>query len=706
MPETACPDKKPLILIVDDDRFMRTAFQEALMEAGFVTATAPDGASAVDSFTELRPDLVLLDLIMPEMDGFATCKEIRALPEGKYTPVLMVTSLDDTERIHCAFEAGATDFISKPIKPELLAYRVRYMLRSSQSMKSLAESEVRLNMLKEAVDCLPIGITLSDVNGKIIYSNPAEADIHGYTLEELAGLDACQFASRDFRKPFRPEQLDTLGVWRRESVNIRKNGEEFPVQLTSVAVKDAGGRCLGIVTACEDITARKEAEKSIYRLAYFDPLTGLPNRGMFLDRLHQALALAHREERKLCLVFLDLDNFKDINDTQGHDFGDKLLREVAGRLADSMRESDTLARFGGDEFVVVLTSVTGHESAAAAAQRLMSIFSRPFMIDGCQIYTSVSIGIALYPDDGLDSESLFKCADAAMYHAKNEGRSHFRFFSAEMNQNIMRRVALEGSLRQGLERQEFFLHYQPQWDLKTSRMVGVEVLLRWQSADFGLMLPSEFIGLTENSGLIFGIGEWVLRTACMQANSWSTDGYGELKVAVNISGKQLKQPDFLGMLERIVRETGVDPGRIELEFTESVIMEQAEKTIDTLRALKKMGFQMSIDDFGTGYSSLNYLKHFPIDRIKIDRSFVADIRHGSDDAAIVEAIISMARSLNLKVLAEGVENSDQLHYLTKSGCDEVQGFYMGMPMSAADIAASLSGTAGREGAFPACSAKA
>jgi diguanylate cyclase (GGDEF)-like protein/PAS domain S-box-containing protein len=394
-----------------------------------------------------------------------------------------------------------------------------------QDISGLRQVENRLKMLKEAVDSLPIGITLSDINGRIVYSNPAEARMHGYDVEELIGREAREFASNDLHKPFQPEKTREFGVWRRESVNIRKNGEEFPVQLMSMSVLDSQSRWLGTVTTCEDISEKKETEGKIHRLAYFDLLTGLPNRGMFLDRLQQALSLAHREGDKVSLVFLDLDNFKDVNDTQGHDFGDKLLRQVAVRLTDCMRESDTLARFGGDEFVVVLTSVHSHACVATAAQRILSAFSQPFEIDGRQIYSSASLGIALYPDDCKDASSLFRCADTAMYNAKNEGRSQFRFFSKEMNQKIMRRVALENSLRRGLEKKEFFLLYQPQWDLKSSRMVGVEVLLRWQSEDFGLMPPSEFISLTEDSGLIFSIGVGTAKRL-YSGKRWAMDGLG------------------------------------------------------------------------------------------------------------------------------------------------------------------------------------
>jgi diguanylate cyclase (GGDEF)-like protein/PAS domain S-box-containing protein len=480
------------------------------------------------------------------------CQEIRSLPEGKYVPIIVVTGMDDTELIHRAYKAGATDFIAKPVKPELLVYRVRYLLRASQSMKELAESEEKLasaqrianlgnwelnictgmlrgseemfsilgiaqdsqplsferfllyihpshrhmvasglanaskqqnacclefcithpddtfhtlllqggadppvlgkvphmsgtlqditqmrqaddrsRMLTEAVDCLPIGLTLSDVTGKIIYANPTEAEMHGYAGEDLVGRVASQLAPQRLITPLTPEELNNIGKFKRESINIRKSGEEFPVQLTSITVRNNEGRFLGRATICEDITSRKEAEEKLHHLAYYDPLTGLHNRAMFLDRLHQALALAHRETRNICIAFIDLDNLKEVNDTHGHNIGDKLLKGVAVRLAGTMRGSDTLARLGGDEFVVVLNSVTSQESAAIAAQRILSVFILPFLINGEQIYSSASIGLALYPDDGCDTENLLKCADTAMYSAKCNGKNQFRFYSGE-----------------------------------------------------------------------------------------------------------------------------------------------------------------------------------------------------------------------------------------------------------------------------------
>jgi diguanylate cyclase (GGDEF)-like protein/PAS domain S-box-containing protein len=798
-----------LVLVVDDDRLMRTIFRDALETAGYRTLEAADGNAAVSSFHEARPDLILLDMVMPGMDGLQTCRAIRQLPGGLYIPVLMVTSMGESWAVHEAYDAGTTDFIAKPVNPELLTYRVEYMLRASRSMRNLAASEAQLahaqqiaalgnwewdtgtgalycsrealrilglpgnrtatfadfldtilppdraevetrlrsafsttapyigecrinsngdqprtvrlqayaervtdraaahmvgtiqdvtdmkqaenslRLLKTAIDSLPIGITMSDTDGNIIYANPAEAKMHGRTVSELQGRKAAEFAPPSMKNPPLPELVDQNEVWRRESTNIRSNGEEFPVQLSSIAVRDEAGRCLGMVTACEDMTHWKETEQRINQLAYYDTLTGLPNRRTFFDRLNQALSLASRENRLVGLLFLDLDNFKDINDTLGHEYGDRFLREVADRLGEVMRESDTLARIGGDEFVILLTALSSQVGAAIAARRILALISRPFTMEGKQLFSSASIGIALYPDDGHDQDSLFKCADTAMYHAKETGKGTFRFFSSELNLKIMRRVALENGLRQGIGNNEFFMMYQPQWDLQNNRMIGVEALIRWQSPEFGLVMPTEFISLAEVSGLIIPLGEWVLRTACGQLRIWQEHGYSRLRVAINISGKQLTQADFLENTRKIIATSGVDPASLELEFTESVLMDNAEKAIGTLRELKQLGLRLSIDDFGTGYSSLSYLKHFPIDRVKIDRSFVTDVTVNSDDAAIVTAIISMSHSLNLQVIAEGVETMEQMQFLQGHGCDEIQGYYLARPLSAEDVGRRL-----------------
>ncbi|HJV66664.1 MAG TPA: EAL domain-containing protein [Geomonas sp.] len=801
--------QKPRALIVDDTHAVRTRFAQTLENEGIETATVANGLEALDQFSTFLPDIVLLDLLMPGLDGFDVCREIRALSQGKHTPVLIITGSDNIEFIHRAFEAGATDFAPKTIPLELLVYRVRCLLRNAQLLHRLQLSEERLlhaqrlaslghwewypgtgafhhssevsrilgmpehafasfetllnaispadrdmvretltfaltsvsgtdfeccivrpdgsecvvwiyamshpaefacpayltgilqdvtekrrtedrcRMLKEAVDSLQIGITFANPSGEMIYVNPAAAHMHGYQVGDLLGREAKELAPSSWQIQRPATDLSQAKPWRRESVDVRRNGDEFPVLLTSISVQDREMRYLGVVTTCEDISEQKKVSAKINQLAYFDNLTDLPNRVTFLERLQQSLALASLSGEQVCLIFIDLDNFKDVNDTLGHAEGDKLLTEVSRRLESCVRESDLLARIGGDEFVILLCSGVTQEGSVAVAQRVLHQLTVPFHIDKCTVYTGASIGIAFFPDDSSDASSLFRCADTAMYHAKNEGKSRFRLYSTEMNTKIKRRIAVENSLRRALERGEFHLHYQPQWDLKSEKMVGAEVLLRWNSAELGSVSPSEFIPVVENSGLIFSIGEWVLKNACQQGRRLVDAGFDDFRIAVNISGKQLKQPDFVQMVINILDDTGMRPGNLELEFTESVIMEPAGKSQEKLSALKEIGVQTSIDDFGTGYSSLNYLKHLPVDRIKIDRSFVVDVNSGEGDAAIVEAIISMAKSLRLKVLAEGVENNDQLRFLSDLGCDEVQGFYFAEPMPPTDLTETL-----------------
>ena len=621
---------------------------------------------------------------MRGINGFETCANLRSSKEGRHTPILAVTDPRDTASIHRAFEAGATDCICKPVSGELLAYRARYLVRAGRAVEELARSEARLRLLGAGVESLPVGITLSDAEGKIIYTNPAEAAMHGYKVEELLQQNARVLAPRRLHGIRLLEKTKKCGVWRRESVNRRKNGEEFPVQLSSVVVRNHQREFLGIATICEDITERKKNETKFHQLAYYDPLTGLPNRALFLDRLQKALAAADRSKQSVALLFLDLDNFKDINDTQGHEFGDSLLKEAARRLTGCIRAADTLARLGGDEFVVMLAA-RDQETAGTTALRILDSFRPPFEIEGRLTYASFSIGIALYPDDASDMEGLLRSADTAMYRAKSRGRENYQFFSPEMNREIVEKVALESALRQALEQEALTLCYQPQWDLKAGNRGTVEVLARWRHPELGDISPARFIPLAESSGLIFRLGEWVLRSACTQAKVWAEAGCPVERVAVNISGHQLRQTDFPDLVGRILAETKLDPASLELEFTESVLMEQTGQTVAVLGVLKEMGIQLSIDDFGTGYSSLNCLKHFPVDRIKIDRAFVAGIDRDPGDTAIVAAVIALARTLKINVLAEGVETRDQLAFLQGNGCNEVQGFLLGAPMPAAEL---------------------
>jgi diguanylate cyclase (GGDEF)-like protein len=445
-----------------------------------------------------------------------------------------------------------------------------------------------------------------------------------------------------------------------------------------------------------DITDRKAAEEKVQHLAYYDALTGLPNRILLQDRLTKALASARRRKDKVALLFLDLDRFRDVNEAFGLPFGDLLLQEFAKRLERCVREQDSVARLDmgrlhGDEFLIVLTGIKDISEAAVAAKRFMDTMTAEFAVQGHSLVITCSLGISIFPEHGADGETLIKNADAAMYFARDRGRNNFQFFTEEMNARIMERLALESSLRLALERKEFFLVYQPQMDISTGRITGLEALLRWQHPELGLVPPDRFIGIAERSGLILPIGEWVLRTACAQARKWHDEGPRAVPVAVNVSAVQFRQEDFSKLIGSVLLETGLASQYLELELTESLLLSDANATFSTLRDLKALGLSLAIDDFGTGYSSLSYLKHFPISKLKIDRSFIRDVALNPDDAAITTAIIAMAKQLKLKVIAEGVEDEAQLSFLRENHCDEIQGYYFCKPLVVDAVADFLRG---------------
>jgi diguanylate cyclase (GGDEF)-like protein len=459
------------------------------------------------------------------------------------------------------------------------------------------------------------------------------------------------------------------------------------------AVRDTDGKIVLLEGTVEDITDRKVAEERVRFLAYYDALTGLPNRTLLQDRLATALAGARRRKDKIALLFLDLDRFKTINDSLGHSCGDLLLQDVAERLKRWARQQDTVARLGGDEFLIVLTTVKEVSDAAVAAERLIDAMDAEFVIQGHSFSIRCSLGISIFPEHGTDVETLIKNADAAMYSAKDNGRNNFRFFTKEMNVQVEERLTLESSLRRALDKKELFLMYQPQMDIDTGRITGLEALLRWKHPELGLVPPDRFIRIAENSGLILPIGEWVLRTACSQSRKWQDEGLSAVPVAVNVSAVQFRLEGFCELVRRVLHETGLAPQYLELELTESLLLSNADVMFSVFRELKTMGLKLAIDDFGTGYSSLSYLKQFPVSKLKIDRSFVRDVAVNADDAAITTAIISMAKSLNLKVIAEGVENEAQMSFLRAHHCDEIQGYYFSKPLSVAEVADKLRGIA-------------
>ena len=570
--------------------------------------------------------------------------------------------------------------------------RTRRQLAEQQALRR-AEEKYRA-IFEDAV----VGIVQITPEGRPLSVNRALAEMHGYDSPEHLLAEVSNVALQLFVDPNRMDELrqmlDGNGVVRGAEIEVyRRDRTKKWVLMSLRAVRDINGNTLLNEGTVEDITDRKVAEERVQYLAYYDAITGLPNRTLLRDRLSKALASARRRKDKVALLFLDLDRFKIVNDSLGHSAGDFLLKEVAARLKRGAREQDTVARLGGDEFLIVLTDVKDIPGAAIAAERLMDAMIAEFVVQGHRLMVSCSLGISIFPEHGADGETLIKNADAAMYSAKDYGRNNFQFFTGDMNAEVVERLTLENSLRLALEKKELFLVYQPQMDIATGRITGLEALLRWQNPESGLVPPDKFIRIAENSGLIVPIGEWVLRTACSQARKWQDEGLLAVPVAVNVSAVQFRQEGFRKLIGTVLRETGLAPQYLELELTESRLLSNADVTLSVLRELKAMGLKLAIDDFGTGYSSFSYLKHFPVSKLKIDRSFVRDVAVNPDDAAITTAIISMAKSLNLKVIAEGVEDEAQMTFLRARQCDEIQGYYFSKPLAPEEAADKLRGTA-------------
>ncbi|HSJ47779.1 MAG TPA: EAL domain-containing protein [Gammaproteobacteria bacterium] len=535
------------------------------------------------------------------------------------------------------------------------------------------------------------GIMICDAQNNMVSVNRAYCEITGYPQTELLGQNPRILKSgRHDAAFYRNIWAQTLnrGHWEGEIWNRRKSGEIFPCWLSITTLRGGGGEITHYIGVSRDISKHKQDEEQIRNLAHYDVLTGLPNRYLLNDRIEQAISQAHREGHSLGLMFLDLDRFKNVNDSLGHQVGDRMLMEVSNRLRGLVREEDTVSRLGGDEFIILLLGVDA-EGAAHVASKIIRAMAEPFMIGGDELTITPSIGIAMYPDDGQEIETLLQCADSAMYKAKDTGRNNYRFFTVEMHSHIRRTLQLENALRRALERNELALHYQPQLEISSGDIVGVEALLRWQHPEFGMVSPADFIPIAEDSGLILPIGEWVLRTAVQQNRAWQQAGLGSFAMAVNISAVQFRQASLAQMVGQILREFGLAPGWLELELTESITMEDPLTAIGIMDRLHDQGVRLSIDDFGTGYSSLSYLKRFRINKLKIDQSFVQDITSDPDDEAIVDAVISLADSLQLRTIAEGVETVEQLEFLRSKGCDEIQGYYFSKPLPAQEVEALL-----------------
>ncbi|OGI51537.1 MAG: hypothetical protein A3E57_09005 [Candidatus Muproteobacteria bacterium RIFCSPHIGHO2_12_FULL_60_33] len=550
------------------------------------------------------------------------------------------------------------------------------------------QAEAQMHQLSSAVEQTADAIVITDRRGVIQYVNPAYEQITGYPLKEVLGKNASVVKSGEHGKGFYEELWRTIlagQVFRGVMVNRKKDGLLYYEEKTITPLKDAGGNIVRFVSTGKDITQRLQSEERLHHLAHHDPLTDLPNRLLLQDRLTQAMREADQLERLVAVMFLDLDRFKTINDTLGHDIGDALLKTVAERLATCLRPGDTVSRLGGDEFTITLANVAHVDDVTRVAQKILDQFISPFRIGGRDLFVTPSIGITLYPLDEKQPENLLKDADVAMYRAKELGGNRFQFYTPELNLRAARRLELETGLRQALERQEFILHYQPLVDMKTGRIRGMEALLRWQHPEFGLIPPLDFIPLAEEIGLIIPIGEWVLKTACAQIKAWHNTGFPALQVAVNLSSKQLRDKNLIAAVRQALTESGLEARYLDMELTESVLMQDMELATSILKELKTVGISFSLDDFGTGYSSLSYLKRFPIDYLKIDRSFVRDITTDAVGAGLVKAIIAMANVLNIKVIAEGVETYEQQEFLRSHGCDITQGYFCSKPLAAQDF---------------------
>ncbi|MGB7548855.1 MAG: EAL domain-containing protein [Terracidiphilus sp.] len=559
--------------------------------------------------------------------------------------------------------------------------------KKTEAALSQAEEKYR-RIFEEAV----LGIFQTTPEGRVVSANQALAKLFGYATPAELMAARTDIANQGYVDPGASELFNRLveengSVRDLEYQAYRKDGSKIWLRENARVVRDAGGATLYYEGTLADITDSKAAEEKVQHLAYYDALTGLPNRILLQDRLTKALASARRRKDKVALLFLDLDRFKDINDAFGHPLGDLFLQEVAKRLERCVREQDSVARLdvgrlNGDEFLIVLTGIKDISEAAVAAKRFMDTMTAEVAVQGHSFVITCSLGISIFPEHGAHGETLIKNADAAMYCAKDRGRNNFQFFTEDMNTRIMERLALESSLRLALERKEFFLVYQPQMDIGTGKITGLEALLRWQHPELGLVPPDKFIPIAEKSNLILPIGEWVLRTACAQARKLHDEGLRAVPVAVNVSAVQFRQENFSKLIGSVLLETGLASQYLELELTESLLLSDADATFSALQDLKALGLSLAIDDFGTGYSSLSYLKRFPISKLKIDRSFIRDVALNPDDAAITTAIIAMAKQLKLKVIAEGVENEAQLSFLRAHHCDEIQGYYFSKPLTA------------------------
>jgi diguanylate cyclase (GGDEF)-like protein/PAS domain S-box-containing protein len=684
------------LLLIDNDASHVDVFTDALLNA----TDGPFAGECVKTLAEgirrlKRKEFwaIFLNLSLPDSQGVETFDKLALAMSG--VPTLIIAGAKDVGVALEALRHGAKDYLLEDrLDRESFVRAIRNMAERKTAEELLftekERAQVTLNSIGDAV-------LSTDLQGKVTYLNVVAEKITGWTREEAAGKDVDEVfvivdggTRESCANPLRTaiRQNRTVGLTL-NCILIRRDGAEFAIEDSAAPIHDRQGLVTGAVIVFHDVSVARAMGAEMSHMAQHDILTNLPNRTLLQDRLTQAIATASRNDSRIAVLFLDLDGFKHINDSLGHGTGDRLLQSVARRLLAAVRTSDTVCRMGGDEFVILLSEVSHAGDAGVKAGKILSALSAPFEMEQNTLRVTASVGVSTYPEDGQSAELLIRNADLAMYQAKEKGRSNYQFFEKGMNVRAVERQSIEEDLRFALERNEFVVHYQPKIDLKTGGITGVEALVRWRHPKRGLVGPLRFISVAEDCGLILPIGKWVLRESCRQAKAWQDAGLPPIEVAVNVSSVEFRNDDFPEGIATILRETGLEPCYLELELTESVLMQHAEFSVPLLKNLKTMGVRLAIDDFGTGYSSLSYLRQFPIDTLKVDQSFIHEINAETDEATIISAVINMGCRLKHRVIAEGVETAEQLAFLRAHGCDEGQGYYFGRPMPATQTAKLL-----------------
>jgi diguanylate cyclase (GGDEF)-like protein/PAS domain S-box-containing protein len=684
------------ILLIDNDPEHAKACEAALITCDESPAKFEWVRTLSDGLERLAHRgvwAVFLNLFLPDSQGVETID--RLLTVSSAAAIVVLGGVDNEGICREAMRHGAQDFLLEGhIDSYLFERAIRNIIEREIARQELFiekdRAQVTLNSIGDAV-------LSTDILGKVVYLNVVAEQMTGWSGKEAVGRplnEVFQIIDGATHKPAANPlelaiQMDKPVGLSANCILVRRDGYECAIEDSAAPIHDRQGRITGAVIVFHDVSMARAVVAEMTHLAQHDALTDLPNRMMLTDRLNQAIALARRNHHLLAVLFLDLDGFKNINDSLGHSIGDRLLQSVSSRLLGCVRKSDTVSRQGGDEFVVLLPEVTHAPDAGISAAKIIAELRNAHSIGERQLHITASIGISTYPDHGENGETLIKNADTAMYHAKQSGRNNYQFFKPKMSLRAVERQSLEGQLRYALERQELLLHYQPKVNLKTGAISGVEALLRWQHPERGLLLPDQFLTIAEDTGMIVAIGEWVLCEACRQTREWLDAGVSAVPVAVNISFLEFRSRQFLEHVQAVLKDTGLDPRYLELELTETVLMQHAESTIYVLGQLKDLGLRLAVDDFGTGYSSLTYLTRFPIDSLKLDQSFVRNIIANSSDAIIISAVIGMAKSLKQSIVAEGVETIEQLAFLQAHGCDEGQGYYFSRPAPANQFATLL-----------------